>query len=88
VNDRTRPLLLITDRISDLFPVLQHASTYQVRNVVQGEFPHRASTNFDQEEPICGIHAVVFFQTIRSACVRRHVINVNQFLCSAVSHRR
>lgn len=30
-NDRTsRPLLLISDRISDLFPVLQHASTYQV----------------------------------------------------------
>eukprot|EP00598_Pedospumella_elongata_P001545 CAMPEP_0184981196 /NCGR_PEP_ID=MMETSP1098-20130426/11029_1 /TAXON_ID=89044 /ORGANISM="Spumella elongata, Strain CCAP 955/1" /LENGTH=650 /DNA_ID=CAMNT_0027504739 /DNA_START=110 /DNA_END=2062 /DNA_ORIENTATION=- len=29
-NDRTsRPLLLISDRISDLFPVLQHASTYQ-----------------------------------------------------------
>lgn len=31
VNDRSRPLLLITDRISDLFPVLQHASTYQVK---------------------------------------------------------
>ena len=29
VNDRSRPLLLIVDRISDLFPVLQHASTYQ-----------------------------------------------------------
>lgn len=29
VNDRTRPLLLITDRITDLFPVFQHASTYQ-----------------------------------------------------------
>ena len=33
VNDRSRPLLLITDRISDLFPVLQHASTYQVCTV-------------------------------------------------------
>jgi sec1 family domain-containing protein 1 len=29
VNDRARPLLLITDRINDLFPILQHASTYQ-----------------------------------------------------------
>ena len=29
MNDRSRPLLLIVDRISDLFPVLQHASTYQ-----------------------------------------------------------
>jgi hypothetical protein len=37
VNDRTRPLLLITDRISDLFPVLQHASTYQVTQLLQDD---------------------------------------------------
>lgn len=28
VHDRTRPLLVIVDRTSDLFPVLQHNSTY------------------------------------------------------------
>jgi len=29
VNDRSRPLLLIADRVTDLFPILQHAATYQ-----------------------------------------------------------
>lgn len=30
VSDRPRPLLLIFDRNSDIFPLLQHTSTYQV----------------------------------------------------------
>jgi hypothetical protein len=30
LGDRSRPLLLIADRMADLFPVLQHAATYQV----------------------------------------------------------
>ncbi|KAJ1424134.1 Sec1-like protein [Ochromonadaceae sp. CCMP2298] len=29
LGDRSRPLLLIADRMADLFPVLQHAATYQ-----------------------------------------------------------
>ena len=31
MSDRPRPLLLIFDRGSDFFPVLQHTSTYQVQ---------------------------------------------------------
>lgn len=31
VHDRSRPLMIVVDRVSDLFPVLQHTSTYQVR---------------------------------------------------------
>jgi hypothetical protein len=70
VNDRTRPLLLITDRISDLFPVLQHASTYQVTYCVAGEFPHRASTNFEQEEPTVVFMPVCFSRLLGlHACV-------------------
>jgi hypothetical protein len=30
VHDRARPLLLIVDRTNDLFPMLQHNSTYLV----------------------------------------------------------
>lgn len=34
VHDRARPLLLIVDRTNDLFPMLQHNSTYLVSSLL------------------------------------------------------